>query len=79
MNAVADALKGMTKRQLEELHGKIERELRTCVLCGTEGARTFKVRDVTHSSGRHAAMRFCDPCFEKHRVPESRAGSGETG
>jgi hypothetical protein len=69
-----DALKGFTRRQLEDLGAKIAKELRTCTLCGAEGAQAYRVRPRSHGAGTQAAMLFCKPCFEKHRVyPEGRA------
>jgi transcription elongation factor Elf1 len=70
---IEDALKGLTRRQLEELQERIIRELRTCTVCGTEGAEAYTV------SNRHAkvSMLFCKPCFERHRLPEGRAISSE--
>lgn len=67
--AIEDALKGLTRRQLEDLQAQIERELQACTLCSAEGAEPYNV-------GRHgvrASMLFCKPCFEKHRLPETRA------
>jgi hypothetical protein len=66
---IDDALKDMTRRQLEDLQARIEKELRSCTLCGNEGATPYS---IVHD-GTRASMLFCKPCFEKHRLPEGRA------
>lgn len=68
-----DALKGLTRKQLEELQVRIERELRSCTLCGTEGAEAYAVS----RKGTRASLLLCKPCFERHRLPEGRAISSE--
>jgi hypothetical protein len=73
MIGVEDALKGMTRRQMEEMRATLERELRSCSLCGTEGASTFRVIATSGSlRGQRASLRMCLPCFEKNRLPEGR-------
>jgi hypothetical protein len=68
------ALKGMTRRQLEDLGDKIARELRACTLCGIEGASPFRVIATGGGlRGNKASLLLCMPCFEKHRLPEGRA------
>jgi hypothetical protein len=67
--AIEDALKGLTRRQLEDLQARIEKELQACTLCGIEGAEAYNV--TRH--GTRASMLFCKPCFERHRMPETRA------
>lgn len=70
---ILDALKGLTKRQMEDLAAALAKELQECVLCGTEGAEFYLVRPRRREAGERATMLFCVPCFEKHRLPESRA------
>lgn len=69
MRAVDDALKNLTRRELEELRRRIDRELVVCMTCGNEGAEMVKAR-----RGRvDAALPVCRPCFERYRLPEGRA------
>jgi hypothetical protein len=72
---VTEALKGLTRRQLEELQEQIERELRACVVCGVEGATPFKVtgRISGTNNSMKASMLFCKPCVERYRLPDGRA------
>lgn len=79
--AIEDALKGLTRRQLEDLHEQIERELRTCVVCGCEGASPFRVtgKAIGTNNAVRASMLFCKPCFERHRMPVTRAISPDEG
>ena len=72
MTTIDDALKGMTRKQLEELRERVELELQSCVLCGSEGAASYHVRGGRAAKGAMAAMLFCKPCFEKYRLPETR-------
>jgi hypothetical protein len=64
-----DVLKGLTRRQLEELAAKIALELQTCAICETEGALPYRIS----RKGTVASLLLCKPCFEKHRLPEGRA------
>jgi len=71
-----DALKSLTRRQLEDLQRKIERELKACILCGSEGATAYS---VWHRNTSKASLQLCRPCFEKHRLPAGRTISPEEG
>jgi hypothetical protein len=73
-----DALSSMTRRDLEELREEIARRLVVCVVCGQEGADTLKVSGTGQAKGKVAAIMICRPCFEKHRLPEGRAGAAPT-
>lgn len=66
---IDDALEAMTRRELEALQEKIDRQLQSCVIDGREGAETY----VVSRQGTRASIRLCKPCFEKLRLPESRA------
>jgi len=66
---IQDALKDLTKRQLEELREKIDKELQTCAVCGNEGALYYLIT----RKGIRASIYLDKPCFEKYRLPESRA------
>lgn len=68
MATIDDALKGLTRRQLEDLRERLEKELQQCTVCGTEGAVAYTVS----KKGVRASMLFCKPCFERHRLPEGR-------
>ena len=71
-----DALKGFTRRQLEDLGAKIAKELQACTLCATEGAEAYRVRPRSHAAGVQAVLLLCKPCFEKHRVyPDGTAAA----
>ena len=73
MPAIEDALKGLTRRQLEELRTKLDKELQECTICHSEGAEKYNVVGFGHQRGNiKAAMLFCKPCFEKYRQPFSR-------
>ena len=69
MAALDEALEGMSRRQLEELQGRIARQLEGCALDGREGAEHYLI------TGRHAraSIRLCRPCFERLRLPPGRA------
>ena len=72
--ALRDALKDLSRRELEELKTEVERELVGCAVCGNEGARPLTVRfKPGKGSMISASIPFCQPCVEKHRLPESRA------
>ncbi len=62
-------LSGFTRRQLEDLRDKIDKELVSCVIDGREGAETYSIS----RRGTRAAIQLCLPCFERLRLPESRA------
>lgn len=62
-------LKNLTRKQMETLVAELQKELRSCIICGREGATAFT---VSHK-GFRASMLFCKPCCEKYRLPESRA------
>lgn len=64
-----DALNSMTKRDLEELEEEIKRRLLSCLLCGNVGASPYRLSRANTS----ASLFLCKPCFEKHRLPESRS------
>lgn len=74
MQEAREAIKGLSKRQLEELADAVARELQACTLCGTEGARSY----VVQATGFKVSMLFCKPCIEKNRLPEARAVTSET-
>ena len=42
-DAIGDAIAGMTKRQLEDLVGRAQKALQTCVVCGSEHADAYTV------------------------------------
>jgi hypothetical protein len=67
-----EALKGLTRKQLEELRDEIDAELVQCAACGNEGAKPMRVHSP-FLKGVYAAIPFCLPCFEKHRLPIGRA------
>jgi hypothetical protein len=68
-----DALSSMTRRDLEDLRGEIDRRLVLCMLCGTDGAAPFRVAGRGNDAGKVASLMLCRPCFEKHRLPEGRS------
>jgi hypothetical protein len=68
-----DALKNLTRRELEDLRARIERELVSCVICNREGAKAYRVRASGRGSTTEASLDLCTPCFEKHRRPASNA------
>jgi hypothetical protein len=68
-----DALASMTKRDLEELQDEIGRRLVACLICGNEGAESWRVTGHGTAKGKVASLMICKPCFEKHRLPEGRA------
>jgi hypothetical protein len=68
-----DALSSMTKRDLEQLQHEIERRLVTCLICDSEGADAMMVAGLGAAKGKRAVLLLCKPCFEKHRLPESRS------
>ena len=73
---LADALKSMTRRQMEELRSRLDKELQSCILCGTEGAIPYVITRNNRTKGASAAratVLLCVPCFEKIRLPEGRA------
>lgn len=71
-----DALSSMTRRQLETLRAQVDKMLLACTVCGTEGAVAYRVVGK-HSGSHSASLMLCKPCFEKHRLPEGRAGRAE--
>lgn len=71
MTRVDDALDGLTRRELEELRGKIEKRLLTCVIDGNDGA--VPVRCTTKSPAAVFTLLLCPACIERNRLPESRA------
>lgn len=71
MTSIDDPIKDLTKRQLEDLAERIQRELQTCIACGNIGAEPHLVRPPR--KGTPASLLICPPCFEKHRLPPSRA------
>lgn len=77
-----DALKAMTKRQMEELRERLDKELQSCSICGSEGAEAYTVSKSTRGETKthiKASLLLCKPCFERIRLPESRAISPPEG
>ena len=68
-----DALASMTRRDLEELQSEIVHRLAICLICGNEGAEAWRVAGHGAAKGKAASLMICKPCFEQHRLPESRA------
>jgi len=62
-------LKGMTRRQLEDLKADIERALVVCIVCGEAGASPFHAR----YSNKEGTLDICPACFDKHRRVPSRS------
>jgi hypothetical protein len=62
-------LSAFTRRQLEELRERIDRELLSCAIDGREGAEAYLIS----KKGTRASILLCKPCFERLRLPEMRA------
>lgn len=71
---LADALDGMTSRDLEALAAEIKKRLVKCIICGGDGAITVLAMTNRRSGikATRAALLICMQCFEKHRLPEGR-------
>jgi hypothetical protein len=67
--AADDVLAGLTRRQLQELAAKIDRQLQACAIDGREGAEPYRIR----RGNVDASILLCKPCFERLRLPASRA------
>jgi len=67
-----DPLSGLSRRKLEELRERIDRELQSCVIDGREGA----VPMLVSNKGTRATLLICIPCFERLRLPQSRSEEG---
>ena len=79
---IDDALKGLTRRQLEDLQTKIALELQSCAICEAEGADHYLISGSKKSVGKahiRGSILLCKPCFERVRLPESRAMSPSGG
>jgi transcription elongation factor Elf1 len=68
---LSEAIKSLTRRQLQELQKQIEKELLSCIFCGTEGAVRHSLKPIQRSSGNPVVVLVCKPCFEKFRLPMS--------
>lgn len=64
-----DPLAGLTRRQLEQIKVRVDRQLQSCAIDGREGAEPY----VISRKGVRASIMLCTPCFEQLRLPESRA------
>jgi hypothetical protein len=60
-----DVLAGLTRRQLQELAAKIDRQLQACAIDGREGAEPYRIRRGNVA----ATILLCKPCFERLRLP----------
>jgi hypothetical protein len=69
-----DALDSMTRHDLERMQEEIAKRLRSCVICGSEGAEAFRVTSSRAFGGGAlvASILLCKPCFEKSRLPGTR-------
>lgn len=79
MPGIDDALDAMPARDLERLRSRIDRRLRSCLVCNADGA--IAVRVSAKPRGQHAvfSMMLCPACIDRNRLPESRADTeGET-
>ena len=72
-SSLAEALKSMTHKQLEQLQSEVAKELRACSICGNDGASSVLLTGRVNGSGAiRASLLICLPCLEKHRRPEGR-------
>ena len=74
---IADALDGLSARELEDLRGAIGKRLATCIVCGADGASPvrFSTPKSSPASKARVSLLICPACFEKHRLPEARSES----
>lgn len=72
---IDDPLKGLTKRQMEDLKERLERELQVCIACGNVGAVPARIslRFPGAKGSSNASIKICMACFEKNRLPDARA------
>ena len=79
---IDDALSSLTRRDLERLREEIDKRLVACTICGSDGAEAVRVtasKRFGTGGGVGATLLICKPCFEKHRLPEGRAGTMDPG
>lgn len=69
---VDEALDGLSRRELEELQGRVARRLQACTVCGGDGAVPCRVQAKIPSEARFTLL-LCRPCIERHRLPEGRS------
>lgn len=80
MDRVADALDGLSLRELERIRELIDQRLQSCVICQTEGALAVRVGFKTPAGkATFASLLLCRACLERHRLPDSRAKSAQVG
>lgn len=72
-----DPLAGLTRRQLEDIRDRVEKQLRSCVIDDREGARPYRITGG-HGNAQVASIMLCKPCFERFRLPEGRARIQDT-
>lgn len=68
-----DALNGMTKRQLEDLRGRIDKRLQACAIDGNDGAVPVRATARRGKGSVAFTLLMCPSCIERHRLPEGRA------
>jgi hypothetical protein len=72
---IADALDGLSARELEALRGAIGKRLSTCIVCGSDGALPVRFTGSRSERKSRVSLLICPACFEKHRLPESKSES----
>lgn len=65
---LSDALKALSKTELEKLREEVEAQLLGCLLCGNEGAELYRITNRNDPRLR-ATLLLCRKCFELHRLP----------
>lgn len=70
---IADALDGLTARDLEALRGRIDRRLQVCAIDAADGAIPVKVAARLRGNEARFTLLICPACIERNRLPEGRA------
>lgn len=73
-NRLADVVDGLSARDAERLRELLDQRLKVCAIDGFDGADLYLVRKSGRAGDRErASILLCPACFERHRLPESRA------
>jgi hypothetical protein len=73
MNKIADALDGLSARDLVALQDQIAKRLKACAACGGDGAINVGGQAKIRGNSVRFALPLCPKCVEAHRLPESKA------
>ncbi len=73
IDKIKDALDGLSARELEHMRDLIDKRLAVCAICESDGAFPYRVAAPEARGKARASLMLCPACFEKHRLPESRA------